>query len=164
MLTIMPIAMPVETTALVSKIEVPSQGKVYRQQPNFHRERPTCTHCRLLGHVIEKCYKLNGYPPGYTPGYKTNRARTAVVPPTQFTSYPQGHAAHQVQEFSNIPLSISQEQCKKLLALIQPKSLHNPAASTSTQDHMFSNMAGNLLPIYSPCFPLNSQQSVFSAS
>ena len=111
--------------------------------------------------MVEKCYKLNGYPPGY----KTNRARTTIVPPTQFTSYPHGHAAHQVQELSQIPpLSISQEQCKKLLALIQPKSLHNPVASTSTQDHMFSNMAGNLLPIYSPCFPLNSQHYVFSAS
>jgi hypothetical protein len=36
---IMPIAMPVETTTLVSKTEVPSQGKVYRQKPNFRRER-----------------------------------------------------------------------------------------------------------------------------
>jgi hypothetical protein len=44
------------------------------------------------------------------------------------------------------------------------KSLHNPVASISTQDHMFSNMAGNLLPTYSPCFPLNSQHSIFSAS
>jgi hypothetical protein len=78
----MPIAMPVETTALVSKTEVPSQGKVYKQQPNFCRERPTCTHCGLLGHMVEKCYKLNGYPPRYTPGYKSNRARTTVVPPT----------------------------------------------------------------------------------
>ena len=106
--TIMPIAMPVETTALVSKTEVSSQGKVYKQQPNFGRERPTCTRCGLLGHVVEKCYKLNGYPLGYTLGYKSNIARTAAAPPTQFTSYTQGHAAHQVQEFSEIPpLSIS---------------------------------------------------------
>ena len=27
--------------------------------------RPQCTHCGLLGHVVDKCYKLHGYPPGY---------------------------------------------------------------------------------------------------
>ena len=27
--------------------------------------RPQCTHCGVLGHVADKCYKLHGYPPGY---------------------------------------------------------------------------------------------------
>ena len=27
--------------------------------------RPQCTHCGVLGHVVDKCYKLHGYPPGY---------------------------------------------------------------------------------------------------
>ncbi|XP_075640232.1 uncharacterized protein LOC142611974 [Castanea sativa] len=27
--------------------------------------RPQCTHCGLLGHVADQCYKLHGYPPGY---------------------------------------------------------------------------------------------------
>ena len=29
------------------------------------KERPFCTHYNYLGHTIEKCYKLHGYPPGY---------------------------------------------------------------------------------------------------
>ncbi|XP_062114066.1 uncharacterized protein LOC133825090 [Humulus lupulus] len=29
------------------------------------KNRPFCTHCNVLGHTIEKCYKLHGYPPGY---------------------------------------------------------------------------------------------------
>ncbi|XP_022861542.1 uncharacterized protein LOC111381922 [Olea europaea var. sylvestris] len=28
-------------------------------------ERPYCTHCKLHGHSIYKCYKIHGYPPGY---------------------------------------------------------------------------------------------------
>ena len=24
--------------------------------------RPQCTHCGVLGHVVDKCYKLHGYP------------------------------------------------------------------------------------------------------
>ena len=27
--------------------------------------RPQCTHCGGLDHVVDKCYKLHGYPPGY---------------------------------------------------------------------------------------------------
>jgi len=27
--------------------------------------RPQCTHYGAMGHVIDKCYKLHGYPPGY---------------------------------------------------------------------------------------------------
>ena len=27
--------------------------------------RPQCTHCGAMGHVVDKCYKLHGYPHGY---------------------------------------------------------------------------------------------------
>jgi hypothetical protein len=164
----MPVAMPVEApVALVSKTDMSSQGKVYRQ-PNFRRERPTCTHCGLLGHVVEKCFKIHGYPTGYIHGYKSNKNRTAAGPPSH--SYNPGHSAHQVEESSeNNPapsLAITSEQCKQLLALIQPKMTHsfaNQTSSTSTHDHIFSNFAGNHLSSYS-VFPSCSQHSVFSAS
>lgn len=29
------------------------------------KERPFCTHCNMLGHIVDKCYKIHGYPPGY---------------------------------------------------------------------------------------------------
>ncbi|CAA7045655.1 unnamed protein product [Microthlaspi erraticum] len=29
------------------------------------RQRPICTHCGQLGHVVQKCFKLHGYPPGH---------------------------------------------------------------------------------------------------
>jgi hypothetical protein len=161
----MPVAVPVETfVALVSKTKVNSQGKVYKQ-PNFRIERPTCTHCSLLGHVVEKCYKIHGH----APGYKSNRTRIAASPHSH-SSNPLGHSAHQVQEFSEKnyapSLAITSEQCKQLLALIQPKmapSFANQAGSTSTHDHIFSNMAGTSLPSYS-VFPSSSQHYVFSTS
>lgn len=34
--------------------------------------RPICSHCRIKGHVIDKCYKLHGYPPGYRSNNRTN--------------------------------------------------------------------------------------------
>ena len=35
---------------------------------NFNKNkagRPQCTHCGAMGHVVDKCYKLHGYPPGH---------------------------------------------------------------------------------------------------
>ncbi|CAA7054271.1 unnamed protein product [Microthlaspi erraticum] len=29
------------------------------------KQRPLCTYCGLLGHIVQKCYKLHGYPPGH---------------------------------------------------------------------------------------------------
>jgi hypothetical protein len=38
----------------------PQQNRFIKQ---FNRmDRPTCTHCGVAGHTIDKCYKLNGHP------------------------------------------------------------------------------------------------------
>ena len=29
------------------------------------KERPLCTHCGKLGHIMDKCYKLHDFPLGY---------------------------------------------------------------------------------------------------
>uniref|UniRef100_A0A803QH13 Polyprotein n=1 Tax=Cannabis sativa TaxID=3483 RepID=A0A803QH13_CANSA len=31
----------------------------------FNRSKVTCHHCGMLGHIMAKCYKLHGYPPGH---------------------------------------------------------------------------------------------------
>ena len=31
------------------------------------RDRPICTHCGLIGHTVDRYYKLHGFPPGYKP-------------------------------------------------------------------------------------------------
>ena len=28
-------------------------------------KRPVCSHCNIDGHIVDKCYKLHGYPLGY---------------------------------------------------------------------------------------------------
>lgn len=28
-------------------------------------EAPLCNYCHMVGHIAEKCYKINGYPPGH---------------------------------------------------------------------------------------------------
>ncbi|KAG7545539.1 Reverse transcriptase RNA-dependent DNA polymerase [Arabidopsis suecica] len=56
--------------------------------------RPLCTHCGQSGHVIQRCYKLHGYPPGYIPGFKSNGGyqsfqQRPVTPQFQPTVTPQ---------------------------------------------------------------------------
>ncbi|XP_072083676.1 uncharacterized protein [Arachis hypogaea] len=29
------------------------------------KDRPLCSHCGILGHTINKCYKIHGYPPNF---------------------------------------------------------------------------------------------------
>ncbi|XP_013709354.1 uncharacterized protein LOC106413059 [Brassica napus] len=29
------------------------------------KQRPLCTYCNQLGHVVDKCFRLHGYPPGH---------------------------------------------------------------------------------------------------
>lgn len=31
-----------------------------------------CTHCGMMGHTIDRCYKLHGFPPGHTQRWKIN--------------------------------------------------------------------------------------------
>ncbi|XP_075649850.1 uncharacterized protein LOC142620354 [Castanea sativa] len=57
------------------------------------KERPLCTHCNMLGHTVDKCYKLHGYPPSYKHKGKPNSNANQV-------SYPQGQA---VEVSSNAP-------------------------------------------------------------
>ena len=39
------------------------------------KERPLCTHCGKLGHTVDKCYKLHGFPLGFK--FKNNKNATA---------------------------------------------------------------------------------------
>ena len=36
------------------------------------KEMPTCSHCGLLDHTVEKCYKIHGYPLGYKTKSRAN--------------------------------------------------------------------------------------------
>ena len=50
----------VDSTALAVKTQGFNQGG-----KNKGKGRPVCSHCGKLGHFMEKCYKLVGFPPGY---------------------------------------------------------------------------------------------------
>jgi len=140
--------------AMVSKSTPSYRPQGSRTQGFVRKERPLCTHCGLLGHTIERCYKLHGYPPGY----KSNRDKKT------------GSSANVVCDSSIPSLPITSEQCQQLLALIKSKcpddaSGSGPVTAFDNQYHLFSEMAGN--SHHSFCFQssvLGDKHSVFSSA
>ena len=49
----------VENTALLT------WSQPYNSRPPSGKDKLTCSHCGFAGHTIDKCYKVQGYPPGY---------------------------------------------------------------------------------------------------
>ncbi|KAG7974711.1 hypothetical protein I3843_06G061900 [Carya illinoinensis] len=45
------------------KVSGHSLEKCFKANPNL--EKPTCTHCHLVGHTAKRCYKLHDYPPNH---------------------------------------------------------------------------------------------------
>ena len=50
-----------EASALAFK----NSGSFAKGSNKAESGRPQCTHCEALGHIVDKCYILHGYPPGY---------------------------------------------------------------------------------------------------
>ena len=123
------------------------------RQQHQKKDRPFCTHCNMLGHVIDKCFKLHGYPPGYK-----NKGKTQAGFPRQ-TNFHQGsgamvhHQAHQVSIASDAyaddtssnatiaNVSFTPAQCQQLLSFMNTQMIsqsntipaaNQPNSTTST--------------------------------
>ncbi|GMI70518.1 hypothetical protein HRI_000721100 [Hibiscus trionum] len=77
------------------------------------KSRPQCSHCGLLGHIKEKCYKLHGYPHGYTTRSKQSHVNIAndVLEVLSFDSHPGSSSA-----FVND--SLSTQKCQQLISML----------------------------------------------
>ncbi|KAF7153877.1 hypothetical protein RHSIM_Rhsim01G0079100 [Rhododendron simsii] len=96
------------------------------------RDRPTCEHCNWVGHTMDKCYSLHGYPPGHRL-YKATSSATA----NQAV-----HSAIEKQHSGTNSFPFTQEQCRQILALI-PKSPH--VANQAGSNVSISNLSGPTL-------------------
>ena len=108
-------AIAVEFAALFSRGPNNSSNKGnYTNKPNGKKERPICSHCGILGHVVDKCYKIHGYPLGYK-----NKGK--------------GHSANQVSMGSNLDhtnimeelttVALTSSQCHQFMSMLQAHTL-----------------------------------------
>ncbi|KAL4355240.1 hypothetical protein GQ457_06G015480 [Hibiscus cannabinus] len=110
---------------------------------NPRKVRPQCSHCGLLGHIKEKCYKLHGYPPGYRSknlvNSSVNNAHTNAIvdPPTE---------------------SLTSQQCQQLIAMLTNQL---QAASTSGVHSTTVNLAmqGKILSFVNSLSSFNVKNS-----
>ncbi|KAG5525480.1 hypothetical protein RHGRI_017668 [Rhododendron griersonianum] len=121
-----------EVAALASKSNTNGQRnfKSTDKKKGGTRDRPTCEHCNWVGHTMDKCYVLHGYPPGHRL-YKATSSATA----NQAV-----HSAIEKQHSRINSFPFTQEQCRQILALI-PKSPH--VANQAGSNVSISNLSGN---------------------
>ncbi|XP_019197689.1 PREDICTED: uncharacterized protein LOC109191485 [Ipomoea nil] len=85
---------------------------------NGAKNVPKCTFRGMLGHTIEKCYKKNGYPPGWIPGYKT-----------KFKSNQDGQHSMNTSVNHVGDTGLSDDQFQRLVVLLQNQNKANQTPS-----------------------------------
>ena len=125
----------VKSTTLATKVNSgsgSSSGGSYKNHKKG-KERPVCNHCGVVGHTMNKCYKIHGYPPRYKSKSKNTLANqvssidlgpnSCAQSQVQFGAqpqFPQFHFANQSQApmQTQFQFPFTPEQCQKLLAMI----------------------------------------------
>ncbi|XP_062152085.1 uncharacterized protein LOC133860512 [Alnus glutinosa] len=94
------------------------------KQP-YRKDKPVCTHCKVPGHIADKCYRLHGFPPGFKFTKNLNKpssshsANNVQESDLVLVTQPQQHDPPQA-----LPqLTITPIQCQQLLSLLQQQSL-----------------------------------------
>ncbi|XP_013679185.2 uncharacterized protein LOC106383657 [Brassica napus] len=65
-------------------------------------QKPLCSHCGKVGHTVQKCFKLHGYPPGYkTYGSSQSKNHSQSKPFQSQAKYPPQVAGQGVSQMSN---------------------------------------------------------------
>jgi hypothetical protein len=162
------------SSALVSRsLATPDANKNFKsnfKQP-YKKDRPSCSQCGIVGHTIEKCYKIHGFPPGF----KFTKSRIAGDSSAhQVQTHDDGSSSQLVSQFTpQIVPQFTPEQCQQLFAMLKPPSLENapsPSAhhvslTTDSRDQLIPHMSGispsSFLNFHQ--FNLDPKFSVFSS-
>ena len=71
------------------------------------KDRPICTHCGKLGHVMEKCFKLHGFPPSFKP-----KAKNFMV------NQVNAQEAYADKDSTSAYFPFTQEQCQQFFTML----------------------------------------------
>ncbi|KAJ1419903.1 hypothetical protein SESBI_14643 [Sesbania bispinosa] len=86
------------------------------------KDRPLCSHCGILGHTIDKCFKIHGYPPGFK-----NKSKGPNV-------------VAQVSDSSTGTVNqLSAAQCQQLIDLLSSQLTVSSTSNDKPDDQAFSS-------------------------
>lgn len=162
----------VESTTLAAQSVVGSANLAYGGGPagkgskNKGKDRPVCSHCGIIGHAIEKCYKLHGYPLGYKAKGKNPKANQVARP--EFGYVFGGVELDLVpvqQPYSPQGFPFTPDQYQRLLALIGGLGNGFQSQGSNTAPEASSPAMANNVSITTPFAgkPYNLKHSVFAA-
>ena len=123
--------------------------------PNSRGGRPFCTYCNFPGHVVERCYKLHGYPPGYRQKSKPNSANSSHTMVNKISNDDNAHDASKAMS-NTLLQNRNTEQCQQLMSLLSNHLSSAAHISDSTATPSTSYTSGI-------CSSISSNQS-FSSS
>jgi hypothetical protein len=140
------VGIPIDSQAMVAEQyhnQIPRSGSTYvtRFAKQKGKSEVTCSHCGYPGHLVDKCFQIIGYPPGW----KGPKGKRFVATPHANRNYQRLPTAHntvvsdQHQDTPNIVFS--QEQMQNLLTLansISNSKLNNTAKEVSVSGISFS--------------------------
>ncbi|RVW15251.1 Retrovirus-related Pol polyprotein from transposon TNT 1-94 [Vitis vinifera] len=120
---------PAFTAPVSSRFQAASRASSPTNASRSRKDRPLCTHCNILGHTVDRCYKIHGYPPGFRnrPNFRPNGSRPNQMLPnslhTNQLTLTDGSTA------SASPPPLTHDQHNQLLALL---SLHSSSGSSAS--------------------------------
>lgn len=106
------------------------------KQKQGKKDRPLCSHCGVLGHSVDKCFKLHGYPPNYGKGKGKPQAVHLVSEESPISS------------IGDSSLMLTQSQYQHLLSMLSAQVLQ-PAAHSDQRD------SGSVGKVYSTSHSLS---------
>ncbi|KAL4285046.1 hypothetical protein GQ457_16G030870 [Hibiscus cannabinus] len=112
-----------------------------KAQVNTRRSRPQCSHCGLLGHTKEKCYKLHGYPPGYVSRSKNQVAHSNAAVDVTGTD------------------SLSTQQCQQLIAMLTSQLQTASSSAVPSSSSVNFAMQGKILSFVNSLSSVNIKHS-----
>ena len=86
----------------------------------------------MMGHTVEKCYKIHGYPPGFKPKGKNS----SVVHQVNL----QDEHVEKNSSFASTSFPFTQEQCQLFLAMLGTQIQSSNFAFTNKEIHMTNNV------------------------
>ena len=117
----------------------------------LRKDLPMCTHCNVLGHTIERCYKIHGCPPGYKSKFNS---RPNTVQTNQI-SFNQNASSFLLEYFTpSTQSTLTLAQFQQLIALLSSQVSHSSSTSLGEQQPLEPSIS--LVP-----FPFLPHQNPF---
>ncbi|KAL5789092.1 hypothetical protein ACOSQ2_003980 [Xanthoceras sorbifolium] len=124
----------------------------FSSQSMKKKDRPICSHCGIMGHTMDRCYKLHRYPPGYKPKGKAQQQQQSLIQSISKSTLSSSSGvsspfAMTATASSSSPSHLTADQCQQLIAYL----------STHCSGNLFS------FPFSNHCY-LNSRTWVIDSS